>query len=226
MAERSALVVWGGWDGHQPEAMAGLFREILEAEGFAVTVSDTLDAFADRDLTAYSLIVPTWTMGTITPEQRGPVITAVAEHGVGMAGCHGGMCDAFRNDTEWQFLTGGQWVAHPGDDGVEYTVNIRRDIDHPITTGIDDIPVKSEQYYLHTDPGNLVLATTEFPNAKVPGPHSGNPSQLPQIWVRTFGKGRVFYSALGHRPSDVASGGARETLRRGFLWAAKGVGLG
>src|SRR4051812_41618456 len=111
MAARSALIVWGGWDGHEPEKVARYFEVMLRGEGFAVEVQNTLDAFCDAEkLARLNLIVPIYTMGTITAEQRDPVIAAV-EHGVGIAGCHGGMCDAFRQDTEWQFMTGSQWVA-------------------------------------------------------------------------------------------------------------------
>src|SRR3954470_20161599 len=114
MAGKSALIVWGGWDGHEPEKVASFFEGILKGEGFDVEVQNTLDAFIDAEkLAGLSLIVPIHTMGTITAEQRDSVVNAVAEHGVGLAGCHGGMCDAFRQDTEWQFMTGAQWVAHP-----------------------------------------------------------------------------------------------------------------
>src|ERR1043166_8597196 len=125
MPARSALIVWGGWDGHEPDKVAHLFEEILKAEDFAVEVADSLDAFVDAEkMSGLNLIIPVYTMSTITAEQRDPVIHAVRDHGVGIAGCHGGMCDSFRQDTEWQFMTGGQWVAHPGNDGVEYTVRI------------------------------------------------------------------------------------------------------
>ncbi len=223
---KRALIVWGGWDGHEPEQMAGLFEEILKSEGFDVEVSDTLEAFADADSTAAcSLLVPIFTMSQITGAQRDPVLTAVSKLGVGMAGCHGGMCDSFRNDTEWQFMTGGQWVAHPGNDGVRYTVNIDRNNPHPITDGIPDFEVVSEQYYLHTDPGNNVLATTSFPTSGVEGPHVANPCKMPQVWTKTYGKGRVFYNALGHHRDVLEAPEPRELMRRGFLWAAKGVGL-
>lgn len=225
MADRSALVVWGGWDGHEPEQVADLFREILEQEGFSVTVRDTLDAFLDTDLTQLSLIVPVWTMGEISHDQCQAVVKAVSEHGVGMAGCHGGMCDSFRANTDWQYMTGGQWVAHPGNDGVTYTVNIVPGQDHPITRGLTDFEVVSEQYYLHTDPGNTVLATTQFPLPGVDGPHIANPCAMPQVWTKMFGAGRVSYSALGHHRDVIETGTARELLRRGCLWAAKGVGL-
>lgn len=224
--ERKALIVWGGWDGHEPDKVADLFREILEGEGFRVEVSDTLDAFRDLEkLSRLSLIIPVWTMGSIQPEQEGPVLKAVAEHGVGLAGCHGGMCDAFRMNTEWQFMTGGQWVAHPGNDGVRYVVNINRDNPHPITEGLPDFEVVSEQYYLHVDPAVNVLATTDFPTPGVDGPHVKNPCKMPQVWTKHYGEGRVFYTALGHHRDVLEPETPREICRRGFLWAAKGVGL-
>jgi type 1 glutamine amidotransferase len=226
MADRKALIVWGGWDGHQPEQVADLFREILEGESFEVEVSPTLDAFLDADkLAGLSLIVPVVTMSKISSDQRNPVLQAVGTHGVGLAGCHGGMCDAFREDTEWQFMTGGQWVAHPGNDGVRYMVNIT-DSGSPITAGIADFEVASEQYYLHVDPGIQVLATTDFPTAGVDGPHVANPCRMPQVWTKMYGAGRVFYNALGHQRNILEAAEPRELMRRGFLWAAKGVGLG
>lgn len=218
----SALIVWGGWSGHEPDLVADLFREMLSEEGFRVEVSNTLDAFREEEkLAALDLIVPIVTMGTIRPDQRDPVLRAVADHGVGLAGCHGGMCDAFREDSEWQFMTGGQWVAHPGNDGVRYRVRFNKEIPHPITQGLEDFDVTSEQYYLHTDPGNTVLATTEFPHPEVRGPHTGNPCLMPQVWTKTYGLGRVFYSALGHNRAVLEAGTPKELMRRGFLWAAK-----
>jgi type 1 glutamine amidotransferase len=150
-----------------------------------------------------------------------PVLAAV-ESGVGIAGCHGGMCDSFRDSTEWQFLTGGQWVAHPGNDGVKYTVHIINR-DHPITAGLEDFTVASEQYYMHIDPAIKVLATTRFPIA--PGPHTANgPVEMPVLWTKLYGKGRVFYNSLGHQANIIAMPETRELMRRGFLWAAEGKG--
>jgi len=214
-----ALIVWGGWDGHQPKQVADVLERALKADGFEVEVSDTLDAFKDaKKLLGLSLIVPHWTMGKITTEQLKPVLEAV-QSGVGMAGCHGGMCDAFRDNTDWQFLTGGQWVAHPGNDGVKYTVRIT-DKTHPITAGLTDFDVASEQYYMHVDPAVKVLATTSFPVAD--GPHVPNgPVEMPVLWTKTYGKGRVFYDALGHTAKVVESEPNLTIMRRGFKWAAR-----
>ena len=218
MAQK-ALIVYGGWDGHQPQQVAEVLAGALRQEGFDVEVSDTLDALADRDkLMRLSLIVPHWTMGRITGEQVKPVLEAV-ESGVGLAGCHGGMCDAFRDNTDWHFMTGGQWVAHPGNDGVKYTVRIT-DKTHPITAGLSDFDVASEQYYLHVDPAVRVLATSRFPVAD--GPHVPNgPVEMPVLWTKLYGKGRIFYDALGHTAKLVASEPNLTIMRRGFKGAAR-----
>jgi type 1 glutamine amidotransferase len=216
-----ATVTWGGWEGHEPKRVAEFCAEILTAEGYKVDVHNSLDCFVDSNLAQTDLIIPVWTMAEITPEQAQGVIDAVAEHGVGMAGCHGGMCDSFRSCTEWQFMTGGQWVAHPGDTNVTYSVNMNREIDHEITRGLPDFELKSEQYYLHTDPGNTVLGTTTFPSQGIAGPHSENPCKMPQIWVKKFGKGQIFYFAVGHQRTDLEPETPKEIMRRGMLWATR-----
>lgn len=222
MSRRNALIVWGGWEGHEPETVAHFFAELLESQDFDVTVSSNLDTFANESLVfSQHLLVPVYTMSKITSEQFEPIRKAVAELGIGIAGCHGGMCDAFRENTEWQFMTGSQWVAHPGNDGVHYSVNINTSNPHPITDGLSDFEVVSEQYYLHVDPGVNVLATTDFPLPGVDGPHTDNPCKMPQVYTKKYGKGRVFYNALGHRAKVLMADTPRELMRRGFLWAAK-----
>ncbi len=217
---QKALIVWGGWDGHEPRPVSDLFSEMLKVAGFEVEISDTLDAFLDVEkLKALDLIVPVWTMGEIKKEQLEPVIEAVA-NGVGLAGCHGGMCDSFRQSTQWQFMCGGQWVAHPGGDGTKYTVNIKRG-SSPIVDGIDDFEVQSEQYYMHVDPANEVLATTRYPTAD--GPHAANGAvDVPVVWTRRWARGRIFYCSLGHHRNILEAEPTRTLVERGFLWAAEG----
>ena len=217
---RKALIVWGGWLGHEPEQVAGVFERTLKSEGFSVEVSDTLASFEDVEkLKALHLIVPVWTMGEISREQVAAVAAAVAD-GTGIAGCHGGMCDAFRESVQWQFVTGGNWVSHPGGDGVEYVVNIKQS-SSPLVAGIEDFVVKSEQYYMHVDPAIEVLATTRFPT--VTWYHSSNrAADVPVVWTKRWGVGRVYYNSLGHHADIFDIPEALELMRRGFLWAAEG----
>lgn len=218
---KKALIFQGGWDGHEPSLVSKRFKGLLEGNGYSVTISDTLDCLADPEiLKSLDLIIPCWTMGQIDPQYTRNVAMAVGS-GVGLAGCHGGMCDSFRQDTEWQFMTGGQWVSHPGGDGVKYKVNVIQGVS-PITDGIEDFEVCSEHYYLHIDPAIEVLATTKFP--VVPYYHISNKEiDMPVCWLKYWGNGRVFYSSLGHH-DDVfdKSPNAEKLMLRGMLWAGEG----
>ncbi len=214
---KKALMVWGGWEGHEPKQCVDIFVPILEKEGFQVILSDTMDSYKDTDLMAgLSLIVPVWTMGTIENEQAQGLSQAVAA-GVGLAGWHGGMGDSFRDNTSYQFMVGGQWVAHP-DGIIDYTVNIV-DHDDPVTAGIADFAMHSEQYYMHVDPGNKVLATTTLKG--IQSAPWVNGTVMPVVWKRMWGEGKVFYSSLGHVAADFQVPEAREIQRRGMLWAAR-----
>ena len=218
---KKALIFQGGWDGHEPQLTSKRFAGMLERNGITAEIYDNHECFADLEkLLTYDLIVACWTMGTMEGQYSRNISEAVAR-GVGLAGCHGGMCDAFRNDTEWQFMTGGQWVSHPGGDGVEYTVNINHG-SSPIIAGLEDFPVKSEHYYLHVDPAIEVLATTRFPLVNYY--HSSNKVvDMPVAWTKFWGNGRVFYTSLGHH-DDVFdnSPNAQVIMKRGMLWAAEG----
>jgi type 1 glutamine amidotransferase len=214
---KKAIMVWGGWEGHEPKQCVDIFAPILEQEGFAVTISDTLDTYKDRDLMAeQDLVVPAWTMGQIEGEQEQGLLAAV-DRGAGVAGWHGCMADSFRNNTTYQFMVGGQFVAHP-DGIIDYTVNIAAP-DDPIVAGLDDFQMHSEQYYMHTDPGNQVLATTTLEGRQSASWVNG--TVMPVVWKRAWGAGRVFYSSLGHVARDFDVPEAREIQRRGMLWASR-----
>jgi type 1 glutamine amidotransferase len=213
---KSALFVWGGWEGHEPKQCTDIFAHLLRKEGYEVEVSHTLDAYLDpHRMKALSLVVQVWTMGTITDAQQKGLLEAI-ESGVGFAGWHGGIADSFRTSTDYQFMVGGQWVAHPGGI-VEYEVNIVNH-DDPITAGLKDFWMKSEQYYMHIDPSNEVLATTIFGGGHVPWIEG---VVMPVVWKRRWAKGRVFYCSLGHVAQDFDVPEAREIVRRGMLWASR-----
>jgi len=212
---REALIVWGGWSGHEPEQVAGIVRGMLEEGGFKVYVENTTEAFADPSIHDLSLIVPIFTMSKIEKEEVANLSKAI-ENGVGLAGQHGGMGDAFRDSTDYQFIVGGQWVAHPGNI-IDYTVDVTRP-DDPVMQGISSFPYRSEQYYMHVDPSNEVLATTTFK-----GDHAYwiDGVTMPVVWKRKHGKGRVFYSSLGHVASEFKVPQMATILRRGMNWAAR-----
>jgi type 1 glutamine amidotransferase len=213
---KKALVVYGGWEGHSPKATSEIIAGDLRAAGFDVTVSDSLDALLDAEaLKTYDLLVPNWTMGQITGPQEKALVNAV-KAGAGLGGFHGGLGDAFRSATGFQFMVGGQFVAHP-DNMKDYVVHISKASD-PIMAGLKDFTVHSEQYYMHVDPSNEVLATTTFQTkdtAWIDG------TVMPVVWKRHYGAGRVFYQSIGHGPKEFEIPEVREITKRGLLWAAR-----
>jgi len=204
-----------GWSGHEPQEYATIVKDILEEDGFKVYVEHSTEAFADPSVHDLSLVVPIVTMSKIEKEEI-KNLTAAVENGVGIAGFHGGAGDSFRECVEYQFMIGGQWVAHPGNI-IDYTVNITRP-DDPLMEGISDFPYTSEQYYMHVDPSNEVLATTTFT-----GDHAWwiDGVVMPVVWKRKYGKGRVFYSALGHQAKEFSVPQMKTMFRRGANWAAR-----
>ncbi len=213
---KKALMTWGGWEGHTPKQSVDVFAPFLYEQGYEVTIVNTLDILLDEPfIRSLDLIVPVWTMSTITKEQEQGLLGAVAS-GVGIAGWHGCMADSFRNNPEYQFMVGGQWVAHPGNI-IDYTVNITNH-DDPITAGIADFRMHSEQYYMHVDPSNEVLATTTF-GAEYLRWIDG--AVMPVVWKRRWGAGRVFYSSLGHVARDFDVPEAHTIMQRGMLWASR-----
>ncbi len=212
--KKRAFITWGGWDGHEPEQSSALFAELLSEKGVTVERVNTLAPLADLErMKTFDLIVPVWTMTTIGKAELDGLLAAVRS-GVGIGGWHGGMGDSFRQETDYQWMVGGQWVAHPGN-VIDYSVEVVKN--DPITAGIGTFAMRSEQYYMHTDPGNEVLAVTRFD-----GTHADWTAGtiMPVAWKRHFGKGRVFYSSLGHVASDFNVPEARELTLRGLLWAA------
>jgi hypothetical protein len=212
---RKALIFWGGWDGHTPDRSAAIVGEMLEGHGFAIAQHQGTKILAEADLAEFDLIVPMVTMSTIEKDELAALLVAV-KSGVGVAGFHGTMGDSFRNEPEYQFMVGGQWVAHPGNI-INYKIKITRP-DDPIMADISDFPYRSEQYYMHVDPSNEVLATTTFSGEYL---DFIDGVEMPVVWKKRFGKGKVFYSSLGHTADEFAVSEMKTIFERGALWASR-----
>lgn len=209
------LIVSGGWAPHRPFEAGERVRRLLEEDGFDVLHRDRLEAYDEEDLSAFDLIVPNWTVGDMSVPTAKRLWSAI-EAGVGLGGFHGGMADGFRSSDRFRYMVGGAYVAEPG--GVcRYRVEITRP-DDPITAGIADFDYVSEQYYLHTDPANEMLAVTRFTDAA----HAWiDGVVMPVAWKKRFGRGRVFFSALGHVPEEFDHPAMATILRRGLRWASR-----
>ncbi|MGF1531896.1 MAG: ThuA domain-containing protein [Puniceicoccaceae bacterium] len=211
----SALIFYGGWDGHQPDLVAKFFARKLETAGYQVSLSDSLEALDNADqLASFDLISPTWTMGELDP-QRTKNLTEAVHAGSGLAGFHGGMGDAFRGNIDYEWMVGGHFVGHPHVGPYEVRRTPR---EHPVTANLpESLTYESEQYYLMVDPDITVLAETTYR-------YQDRDILMPVVWVRHWGKGRVFYSALGHQANEFTKypAVAQMTLD-GMIWATRGL---
>lgn len=219
MEPRTALIVRGGWEGHQPVDATDSFVPFLKESGFETIVSDSLDSYADAGLMQQAdLIVQCWTMGVIEPHQLHGLRTAI-EAGAGFAGWHGGIVDSFRNSADYLHLMGGQFACHPRG-FVDYTVEVLPEhAGHPVVAGISAFAVQSEQYWVLSDAHNKVLATTTL--AARPGDPWHAPVVSPAVWTRNWGTGRIFVCTIGHRLADLNVPSVRTVIERGMLWASR-----
>jgi uncharacterized protein len=215
MAVKKALIFWGGWKGHTPEQSAAVVCDLLRKNDFSVEMRHGTKVLNEISLTDFDLIIPVITKSTIKDTELDNLLSAVRS-GVGLAGFHGTMCDSFRNRTEYHFMTGGQWVSHPGDI-IDYDVLVKS-TDDPILSGLKNFRYRSEQYYMHFDPSNEVLATTRFS-----GEHLIDVEgvEMPVAWKRKFGSGKVFYSALGHCVDEFNDPNMRKLFIQGAQWASR-----
>jgi type 1 glutamine amidotransferase len=230
-AGRIALVVRGGWDGHQPVETTSMFLPFLEENGFTVRVEESPAVYADAEYMAtVDLVVQTNTMSTIEKAEFEGLRAAV-EAGTGLAGWHGGIADSYRNNADYLQLIGGQFAAHPGkapeertgeqsDNYMPHTIEMTEAAaEHPITRGIGDFELTTEQYWVLHDDYIDVLATTT--QAVRPWDPWTRPVTSPALWTRQWGKGRIFVSTPGHRVEVLENPTVRTIIERGLLWAAR-----
>jgi uncharacterized protein len=215
-----ALYLYGGWPGHYPYEVAKWANGLLGELGFDVDETQDPSRFED-DLTTYDLIVIGWTQYTTTEDLSDRAEARLREavrSGTGLAGWHG-MAASFRSSLQFSLLTGASYIDHPGGEGVPvpYTIEIV-ERDHPVTDGVSDFAIASEQYYMHLDPGVQVLARSTFTGEHWPWLDGVS---MPAAYVRTWGEGRVFYASPGHLPEELQIPDAERLVRQGLAWAAR-----
>ncbi|GGO64451.1 hypothetical protein GCM10010910_19360 [Microbacterium nanhaiense] len=229
MTAKKALIVRGGWDGHQPVAATDLFVPFLEANGFDVRIEEANEIYTDEAVMAETdLILQSVTMSEISREAFAGLRDAIIA-GTGFAGWHGGIADSYRNNSDYLQLVGGQFATHPSkapdlragdgsDNFLTYTVHIT-DRDHEITRGLDDFELTTEQYWVLHDDLIDVLATTTHPVQPYHPWH--RPITSPVVWTRLWGEGRIFVATPGHSPEVLEDPNVRTLIERGLLWASR-----
>lgn len=215
------LYLYGGWPGHFPYDVAKWAMGVMEGDlGFEVETTQD-PHLLERDLIGYDLLVVGWTQATTTEDLTDRAearLTEAVRSGTGLAGWHG-MTASFRSSLPFSFIAGASFIEHPGGEGIDVPYDVRIvDREHPVTQGVEDFEVQSEQYYMHVDPSAHVLATTTFTGEHLPWVEG---VEMPVAYVRTFGEGRVFYAAPGHLPKDLQNPPVERLVRQGLRWAAR-----
>jgi type 1 glutamine amidotransferase len=212
---RKAIIVWGGWQGHEPDQCARIVGELLAKDGFQTEVTNDLGILGSAMLAEADLLVPVITGETLEKAQAAALVEAV-RGGLGLGGHHGALATSFKESASFRYVSGVTWVAHPGNI-IDFRVAVTRQ-DDPVMEGIADFDYRSEQYYLHYDPSVEILATTTFTGEY---DMAARNVTMPVVFKRHFGAGRVFYSALGHRAAEFDHPFMPLILRRGLSWAAR-----
>lgn len=224
------LVVRGGWEGHDPVGTTDYFLPALERQGFSLDIEDTPEIYADaRAMERYDLVLQCVTLGSATVDEINGLRNAVAA-GTGLVGWHGGLIDSFRNSPDYLQLTGAQFAAHPHepqDRGHldrepyrDYTVRFTEAAaSHPITAGLADFDIRTEQYWVLTDMLNRVLATCDL--EPLDGDEWDQTLTMPVAWTRQWGKGRIFTTTLGHTLETLKQEPIETMIERGMGWAAR-----
>ena len=230
-SSKRALVVRGGWDGHEPQQTTDSVIPFLERNGFEVRVEEGTAVYADETtMSEIDLIVQVNTMNTIADAELAGLVRAVIA-GTGMAGWHGGIADSYRNSADYLQMIGGQFAHHAAvphaerkgeqsDHYIDFRVSIvpeRRE--HPIVAGIADFDLRTEQYWVLSDAYNDVLATTEIVHRDFDAWHHS--FTAPVVWTRLWGAGRIFVCTAGHKLEVLDEPSVRTIVERGLLWASR-----
>ena len=220
---KKALFLAGGWEGHEPQETSKFISDEIEKYDIESEIINDLDILGEKNkLEKYDIILPVWTMGRVDDgnwdlkNSKIGNLQEVIYSGVGLAGWHGGMGDAFRDNTNYQFLVGSQFVCHPGD-FVDYSVIIK-DSKHKITRGLENFKVHSEQYFLHYDPSVEIVASTKFDNKH----HEWiDGVEMPIAYTKKWGNGRIFYCSIGHYLKDFENLNVVKLISQGINWAVR-----
>lgn len=231
MTARNALVVRGGWEGHHPVEATNLFVPFLEKNGFTVRIEESNEIYSDQSVMRQTdLVVQCVTMSEISREAFTGLAAAVRE-GTGLAGWHGGIADSYRANSDYLQLVGGQFATHPSkepaacvgdasDNFLPYSVQLTElGRDHPVTAGLSDFDLTTEQYWVLHDDLIDVLATTTHPTRPYHPWH--RPITSPAVWTRSWGRGRVFVTTPGHSLDVLENPNVRTIIERGMLWASR-----
>src|SRR5687768_10843550 len=195
---------------HRPARRFAELAPVLEKRKIELKyIDDPAKALSTEMLTQFDGLVLYANIDKITPEQEKALLDFV-EGGKGFVPLHcASFC--FRNSPKFVELVGAQFQRHGGE--VFRVENAAPD--HAIMKGYGGFESWDETY-IHTQHNERNRTVLEY---RVQGGQARGRDKEPWTWVRTQGKGRVFYTAWGHDQRTFGNPGFQNLVERGIRWA-------
>jgi uncharacterized protein len=202
-AKRLKVLFLGDNGHHKPADRYRQLEPVFAARGIEMTYTDKADALADKTLAAYDALIIYANTTRITPEQEKALLDYV-EGGKGFVPLHcASYC--FLNSPKYIDLVGAQFQRH----GTGTFKTPAASVEHPILKGFEGFE-SFDETYVHTKHNEKDRTVLEYRDERG--------GKEPWTWVRTQGKGRVFYTAWGHDQRTWSNPGFQELVERGLRW--------
>jgi len=196
---------------HRPADRFAEFQPRMARRGIELTYTERRSDLNRQTLAPYDGLIVFANHDSIEPDQAQALLEFV-EHGGGFIPLHcASYC--FRNSPEYVALVGGQFQRHGGEVfGTEIALP-----EHPVMAGFGGFRSWDETY-IHT----LENEDREILEYRRQGDQAPGREREPYTWVRSFGQGRVFYTAWGHDQRTWGNPGFINLVERGIRWACGG----
>ena len=177
------LVMGGKTEGfHEFKIMEPIYSKFLGQAGFDVTTTEDRDLFKKSSLEKFDVVVDYTTGDSLSEEQSTGLLNRIRS-GMGFVGVHSA-ADSFHNCRAYERMVGGIFLMHPGIK--PYTFKVLNP-NHPVMAGVADFVAPEELYLMETTGHFELLMSTYWDGF-----------ERPVAWVKPYGFGRIFYTALGH----------------------------
>ena len=204
--KKKKILIYQGGRYYNEEKTYNHFKNILT--DYIVDCSINLDLLDGEDFFNYDTTIFLSQEGTLTKIQEEILLNFISS-GKGFIGLHGASA-SFKNNSNYFKMLGGRFINH----GSVSKIHIRiLDKEHEITQNLDNFDFRDEPYRHDFSMGKNIHILAE---AEYNAPDDPNPE--PIMWIKKYGKGRVFFCALGHRTIALKDPVFQKIIERAVKW--------
>lgn len=207
--EKKILIITGE-NNHDWKATTPVLRKILEDGGFVAKVCEEQAVLETKAMNGYDGILLNYNRKERWEKATEEALLNLVRSGKALIVVHASN-NAFPSWKEFDKMVGLVWREGAGHDKFgKFTVKII-DEDHPITKGIRNFEIQDELYHSLTKASDFRVLATSF--------SKGKQADYPMLLVKTYGRGRIFHTLLGHNVITMENEGFQKTLLSGTKWA-------